>query len=85
MREWLDAILFAVIASTIIRGLLFSAYAIPSASMEGSLLTGDYLFVSKIAYGARMPMTPVSVPFLESTIFWGQGKNVLGRAAITLF
>jgi signal peptidase I len=36
--------------------------------MEGSLLTGDYLFVSKIAYGARMPMTPVSIPFLESTV-----------------
>ncbi|MBK0378847.1 signal peptidase I [Mucilaginibacter segetis] len=68
VREWVDAILFAVVVSTIIRGLLFSAYAIPSASMEGSLLTGDYLFVSKISYGARMPMTPVSIPFLESTV-----------------
>jgi signal peptidase I len=67
-REWVDAILFAAIASTIIRGLLFSAYAIPSGSMEGTLLTGDYLFVSKISYGPRMPFTPVSVPFLESTI-----------------
>jgi signal peptidase I len=67
-REWVDAILFAAIASTIIRGLLFSAYAIPSGSMEGTLLTGDYLFVSKISYGPRMPFTPVSIPFLESTI-----------------
>ncbi|MCO5947338.1 signal peptidase I [Mucilaginibacter flavidus] len=67
-REWVDAILFALIASTIIRGLLFSAYAIPSDSMKGTLLTGDYLFVSKISYGPRMPFTPVSVPFLESTI-----------------
>jgi signal peptidase I len=67
-REWLDAVLFAVIASTIIRGLLFSAYAIPSGSMEGSLLTGDYLFVSKINYGPRMPFTPVAIPFLESTV-----------------
>ena len=67
-REWVDAILFAVIASTIIRGLLFSAYAIPSGSMEGTLLTGDYLFVSKISYGPRMPFTPISIPFLESTI-----------------
>jgi len=67
-REWLDAILFAVIASTIIRGLLFSAYAIPTASMEGTQLVGDYLFVSKIAYGPRMPITPVSVPFMESTV-----------------
>jgi signal peptidase I len=67
-REWLDAIVFAVVAATIIRGLLFSAYAIPSGSMEGTLLTGDYLFVSKLAYGPRMPQTPLSIPFLESTI-----------------
>jgi len=67
-REWVDAILFAVIASTIVRGLLFSAYAIPSGSMEGSLLTGDYLFVSKISYGPRMPFTPIAVPFMESTV-----------------
>ena len=67
-REWVDAIVFAVIASTIIRGLLFSAYAIPSGSMEGTELTGDYLFVSKLAYGARMPNTPLSIPFLEPEI-----------------
>ncbi|GAA4337414.1 hypothetical protein GCM10023149_46820 [Mucilaginibacter gynuensis] len=74
-REWFDAIVFAVVVSTVIRGLLFSAYAIPSASMEGTELTGDYLFVSKLSYGPRMPMTPVSIPFLESHVggfktFW---------------
>ncbi|WP_374950365.1 signal peptidase I [Mucilaginibacter sp.] len=68
-REWLDAIVFAVVVSTIIRGLLFSAYAIPSGSMEGTLLTGDYLFVSKISYGPRMPFTPVAIPFTESTVY----------------
>lgn len=67
-REWLNAIVFAVVVSTIVRGLLFSAYAIPSGSMEGTLLTGDYLFVSKISYGPRMPFTPVAVPFLEYTV-----------------
>jgi len=67
-REWLNAIVFALVASTLIRGLIFSAYAIPSGSMEGSLLTGDYLFVSKATYGARMPFTPVQNPLLESTI-----------------
>jgi signal peptidase I len=72
-REWLDAIIFAVIAATIVRGLLFSAYAIPTGSMEGTLLTGDYLFVSKLSYGPRMPFTPVSVPFLESRI--GESKT----------
>ena len=69
IREWLDAIVFAVVAATIIRGLLFSAYAIPSGSMEGTELTGDYLFVTKFSYGARMPFTPLSIPFLESKVF----------------
>ena len=68
LKEWSDSILFAVVAATLIRGLLFSAYAIPSGSMEGTEMTGDYLFVSKMAYGARMPITPLSIPFLESTL-----------------
>jgi signal peptidase I len=68
-REWLDAIVFAAVAATIIRGLLFSAYAIPSGSMEGTELTGDYLFVSKFSYGARMPLTLLSIPFTEPTVF----------------
>jgi len=68
-REWVDALLFALVASTIIRGLLFSAYAIPSGSMEGTELIGDYLFVSKFSYGARMPNTPLSIPFLESKVY----------------
>ncbi|MEO8795509.1 MAG: signal peptidase I, partial [Daejeonella sp.] len=67
-RQWLDAILFAIIASTIIRGLVFSAYAIPSGSMESTLYPGDYLFVSKLSYGPRMAFTPVQIPFLESTV-----------------
>src|SRR5476651_911453 len=67
-REWVDAVLFAVVVSTIIRGLLFSAYAIPSGSMEGTQLTGDYLFVSKLSYGPRMPFTPLSIPFAEPTV-----------------
>ncbi|MGB4400795.1 MAG: signal peptidase I, partial [Daejeonella sp.] len=71
-REWLDALLFAVIAATVIRGLLFSAYAVPTGSMEGTILTGDYMFVSKISYGPRMPITPISVPFLQSRI--GESK-----------
>ena len=69
LREWVDALVFAVVAATIIRGLLFSAYAIPSGSMEGTELIGDYLFVSKISYGPRMPNTPLSIPFTEPTVF----------------
>lgn len=67
-REWLDAFVFALVASTIVRGLLFSAYAIPSGSMEGTELAGDHIFVSKLSYGPRMPITPLSIPFMEPTV-----------------
>lgn len=67
-REWLDAIVFAVIAATIIRVFFIEAYTIPSGSMEKSLLIGDFLFVSKVNYGARIPMTPVAFPFAHHTM-----------------
>jgi signal peptidase I len=67
-REWLDAIVFAVIAATIIRGLFIEAYTIPTGSMERSLLVGDFLFVSKMSYGARTPITPVAFPFAHHTM-----------------
>ena len=68
VREWADAIVFAVIAATLIRTLFIEAYVIPSGSMESSLLIGDYLFVSKVNYGARMPITPLAIPFTAHTI-----------------
>ncbi|HNW75656.1 MAG TPA: signal peptidase I [Bacteroidales bacterium] len=67
-REWLEAIIFAVIAASIIRVFLIEAYTIPTSSMEKSLLVGDYLFVSKISYGPRVPMTPISFPFVHHTM-----------------
>jgi signal peptidase I len=67
-REWFDAIVFAVIAATLIRTLLLEAYTIPTPSMERSLLVGDFLFVSKVNYGARTPMTPVAFPFAHHTM-----------------
>lgn len=66
-REWLDAALFAIIAATIIRTFLIEAYTIPTGSMEGTMLVNDYLFVSKVAYGPRMPMTPLAVPLVHNT------------------
>lgn len=62
-REWIDALIFAVIAATIIRTFFIEAFTIPTPSMEEDLLVGDFLFVSKISYGARTPMTPLSFPF----------------------
>jgi len=69
-REWVDAMLFAVIAATLIRWFLLEAYTIPTPSMEKSLLVGDFLFVSKIHYGARTPNTPLQVPLTHQKI-WG--------------
>ncbi|MDR4987294.1 MAG: signal peptidase I [Bacteroidales bacterium] len=67
-REWADAIIFAVIAATFIRTFLLEAYTIPTSSMEKSLLVGDYLFVSKIAYGPKIPRTPIAFPFAHHTL-----------------
>jgi signal peptidase I len=69
-REWADAILFAVVAATLIRWLFMEAYTIPTGSMERTLLVGDFLFVSKMHYGARTPITPIQVPLTHQTI-WG--------------
>jgi signal peptidase I len=66
--EWIDALIFAVIAATLIRIFLFEAYTIPTSSMEKSMLVGDYLFVSKVAYGPKMPNTPLAVPFTHHTL-----------------
>lgn len=75
IREWADAIVFAVIAATIIRTFLIEAFTIPSSSMERTLLNGDYLFVSKLSYGPRIPMTPLSIPFVHSS-FMGKKSYV---------
>lgn len=66
--EWLDAILFAVIVASIIKTFFTEAYRIPSPSMEQTLLPGDYLFVSKLAYGPRMPKTPIAFPLVHNTL-----------------
>ena len=68
VREWVDAIIFAVVAASIIRMFLIEAYTIPTSSMEKSLLVGDFLFVSKIHYGPKQPNTPLSFPFVHNTM-----------------
>jgi signal peptidase I len=68
IREWTDAIVFAVIAATLIRTFFIEAYVIPTPSMERSLLVGDFLFVSKVNYGARTPITPIAFPFAHHTM-----------------
>ena len=67
-REWGEAILFAVIAASVIRTFFIEAFTIPTPSMENSMLVGDYLFVSKVSYGAKIPQTPMSIPFLHNAM-----------------
>lgn len=62
--EWTKAIFIALVLTFFLRTFLVEAYKIPTPSMENTLLTGDFLFVSKIAYGPRIPNTPLSIPFL---------------------
>src|SRR5689334_17209097 len=69
VREWWDAILFAVVAATLIRWLIMEAYTIPTPSMENSLLVGDFLFVSKFHYGTRTTSTPLQVPLTHQKIW----------------
>ena len=71
--DWVDAILFAVVVVTLINVFWFQSFKIPSSSMESSLYTGDHLFVSKLTYGARLPMTPLTIPFTHNVI--GKGES----------
>jgi signal peptidase I len=75
IREWVDAAVFAIIAATIIRTFFLEAYTIPSESMEGSMLVNDYLFVSKMSYGPRIPMTPLAIPLVHNTMPITGGKS----------
>ncbi len=70
--EWLDALIFAVVAVSLINIFIFQNYKIPTPSMEGSLLVGDHLAVSKTAYGPRTPNTPLAIPFLPNTVLGGK-------------
>lgn len=66
LREWGEALVFAVVAATIIKAYTFEAYTIPSSSMEETLLVGDYLFVSKLNYGPKIPSLPLTFPFTHN-------------------
>jgi signal peptidase I len=74
-REWIDAAAFAIVAATLIRTFVFEAYTIPTPSMEKTLLVNDFLFVSKSAYGPRIPNTPIAMPFVHHTMPWVSAKS----------
>lgn len=90
-KEWVDAIIFAGIAALFIRAFFFGAYRIPTPSMENSLMTGDFLMVSKMHYGARTPMsigiplTQIYIPGLELPWFRLPGFTNVERNDIVVF
>lgn len=73
-RDWAEALFFAAVVATLVKAFYIEAYTIPTPSMERSLLVGDFLFVSKTHYGARIPMTPVAFPFVHHTLPLVGGK-----------
>ena len=68
IMSWIDALVFALVAVYFINLFFFQNYVIPSSSLEKSLLTGDYLFVSKMSYGPRIPETPLTLPLTQHTL-----------------
>ena len=77
LLDWLDAVIFAVVVVTFINTFFFQAFKIPSSSMESSLYTGDHLFVSKLAYGPKLPQTPLTIPFTHNVILGKESYSTL--------
>ena len=77
--SWIDAIVFALVAVYFINLYIFQNYQIPSSSLEKTLRVGDFLYVSKMAYGARVPQTPLSMPLVQHTMpeWLGGSKSYL--------
>lgn len=71
---WVNAILWAVVLATIIQSYWFQMFVIPTGSMESTLLAGDYIVVNKVSYGPRVPMTPLSFPFVHNTMPMNDSK-----------
>ena len=83
--EWVSSIVFAIIAATLVHTYFMQPYTIPTSSLEKSLLVGDFLFVSKFHYGARMPMTPLALPMVHDTIPLLKVKSYLKKPQIPYF
>ena len=80
--EWTSSLIFAIVAATIIHTYFIQPYTIPTSSLEKTLLVGDFLFVSKINYGARVPMTTIAAPMVHDTIPLAKKKSYLNKEQI---
>ena len=83
--DWVSSILFAIVAATIVHTYFIQPYVIPTSSLEKTLLVGDFLFVSKMHYGARTPMTTVATPMVHDTIPIIKKKSYLSRPQFPYF
>jgi len=83
--EWVSSIAFAIIAATLVHTYFMQPYTIPTSSLEKSLLIGDFLFVSKFHYGARVPMTTVSAPMVHDTLPVIKVKSYLKKPQLPYF
>ena len=79
IMSWVDAIVFALVAVYFVNIYVFQNYQIPSSSLEKSLLVGDYLYVSKLSYGPRVPNTPLSMPLAQHTLPLVNTKSYIER------
>ncbi|MCB0544406.1 MAG: signal peptidase I [Lewinellaceae bacterium] len=85
LREWTEAIVFAVFAAAFIRMFLIEAYVIPTPSMEGTLKVGDFLFVSKAHYGIRTPMTVIQFPLMHNRLPFDLGESYLKKPSLPYY
>ncbi|MGA9271162.1 MAG: signal peptidase I, partial [Lutimonas sp.] len=83
--EWVSSIAFAVIAATLVHTYFMQPYTIPTSSLEKSLLIGDFLFVSKFHYGARVPMTTVAAPMVHDTLPLVKTRSYLNKPQLPYF
>lgn len=72
---WIDAILWATVAATLLHLFVFQLYKVPTSSMEKTILIGDYLYVSKVTYGPQVPNTPIAMPFVFNTMPWSDTQK----------
>ncbi|MHB8260370.1 MAG: signal peptidase I [Bacteroidia bacterium] len=75
IKNWIDPLIFAIVAASVIRTFFLEAFTIPTSSLEKSLLVGDFLFVSKFSYGAKVPQTPLAFPFAHHTMPFTTGTK----------
>jgi len=85
IREWTESIFFAVFAAAFIRMFLIEAFVIPTPSMEGSLMVGDFLFVSKPSYGIRTPMTIAMVPLAHNRLPFFNTESYLKKPSLDYY